>query len=118
MNTKIVFQYQLSLNAGQKYCRMLQGEQHSAILSTFIKLPFSTKIFVLSILSGPFRQVLLYYSWPLLVRQQNAIHLNCISPADRKWTEMVCCLGKSKMQDAFYLISYWKCVAKLISKLL
>ena len=30
---KIVFQDQLSLNAGQKYCRMLQGE-HSAILST------------------------------------------------------------------------------------
>ena len=27
----------LSLNAGQKYCRMLQGE-HSAILLTFIKL--------------------------------------------------------------------------------
>ena len=39
-NTKIGFHYQLSLNAGQKYCRMLQGE-HSAILSTFIKLPFS-----------------------------------------------------------------------------
>ena len=37
---------QLSLNAGQKYCRMLQGE-HSAILSTFIKLPFFIKIFVL-----------------------------------------------------------------------
>ena len=30
---------QLSLNAGQKYCRMLKGEP-SAILSTFIKLPF------------------------------------------------------------------------------
>ena len=36
---------QLSLNAGQKYCRM----EHSAILSTFIKLPFvNIKIFVLS----------------------------------------------------------------------
>ena len=44
------------LNAGQKYCRMLQGE-HSAILSTFIKLPFSIKTFVLSILSGPLRLV-------------------------------------------------------------
>ena len=32
---KMGFQYQLSLNAGQKYCRMLQGE-HSAILSTCI----------------------------------------------------------------------------------
>ena len=45
---KIGFQDQLSLNAGQKYCRMLQRE-HSAILSTFIKLPFVIKIFVLSI---------------------------------------------------------------------
>ena len=35
---KIGFQDQLSLNAGQKYCRMLQRE-HSAILWTFIKLP-------------------------------------------------------------------------------
>ena len=38
---------QLSLNAGQKYCRMLQGE-HSAILLTFIELPFVIKVFVLS----------------------------------------------------------------------
>ena len=45
---KIGFQDGLLLNAGQKYCRMLQGE-HSAILSTFIKLPFVVKIFVLSI---------------------------------------------------------------------
>ena len=42
------FSRELSLNAGQKYCRMLQGE-HSAILSTFIKLPFVIKSFVLSI---------------------------------------------------------------------
>ena len=40
---KIGLQEQLSLNAGQKYCRMLQME-HSAILSTFIKLPFVVKI--------------------------------------------------------------------------
>ena len=38
---------------------MLQAE-HSAILSTFIKLPFAIKIFVLSILSIRFTQVLLY----------------------------------------------------------
>ena len=50
---KIGFQDQLLLNAGQKYCRMLQGE-HSAILSTFIKLPFVIKIFVLSIFEWPF----------------------------------------------------------------
>ena len=59
MKTKIVFEDQFLLNAGQKYCRMLQGE-HSAILLTFIKLPFAIEIFVLSILSGRLRQVLLY----------------------------------------------------------
>ena len=58
-NTKIGFQYRILLNAGQKNCRMLQGE-HTAILSTFIKLPFSINTFVLSILSGHLRQVLLY----------------------------------------------------------
>ena len=36
---------QLFLNGGQKYCRMLQGE-HSAILSTLIKLSFVIKISV------------------------------------------------------------------------
>ena len=46
---KIGLQDQLSLNAGQKYCRMLQGE-HSAIILNFIKLPFVIEIFVLSIL--------------------------------------------------------------------
>ena len=46
--TQIGFQDQLSLNAGQKYCRMLQGE-HSAILLAFLKLPFVIKIFVSSI---------------------------------------------------------------------
>ena len=52
--TKIGFQDQLSLNAGQKYCRMLQAE-HSAILWTFIKLPFVIKIFVLSIFEWPLK---------------------------------------------------------------
>ena len=53
-NTKMDFQYQVSLNAGQKYCRILQGE-HSEILSTFIKLPFSIKTFVLSIFKWPLK---------------------------------------------------------------
>ena len=38
---------------GQKYCGMIQLE-HSAILSTFIKLTFAIKIFVLSIFKWPF----------------------------------------------------------------
>ena len=51
------FQDQLWLNAGQKYCRMLQGE-HSAILSSFIKLPFVIKILMFCLfLSGRFTQV-------------------------------------------------------------
>ena len=51
---KIGFKDQLLLNEGQKYRRMLQGE-HSAILSTFIKLPFAIKIFVLSIFEWPLK---------------------------------------------------------------
>ena len=50
---KIGFQDRLLLNAGQKYCRMLPLE-HSAILLTFIKLPFVLKIFVLSFFVWPF----------------------------------------------------------------
>ena len=51
--TKNGFQNWLSLNAGQKNCWMLQGE-HSAILSTFIKLPVVIKIFILSIFEWRF----------------------------------------------------------------
>ena len=54
MKTKIGFKDRLSLNAGQKYCRMLQAE-HSAILSTFIKLQFVMNIFVLSIFEWPLK---------------------------------------------------------------
>ena len=53
--TKIGFQNRLSFNAGQKYCRMLEGE-HSAILSTFIKLPFAIKNFVLSTFEWPLKK--------------------------------------------------------------
>ena len=55
--TKIVFQDQLSLSAGQMYCKMLPFKSkvlHSAILFTFIKLPFVIKIFALSIFEWPF----------------------------------------------------------------
>ena len=48
MKTEIGFHDRLSFNAGEKFCRMLRNE-HSAILSTFIKLPCVNKIFVLSI---------------------------------------------------------------------
>ena len=60
--TEIGFQDKLSLNVGQKYCRMLRWE-HSAILLTFLKLPFVFCLF----LSGRFTQVLMYllYGNPL-----------------------------------------------------
>ena len=57
---KIGFQDQLSLNAGHKYCRMPQGE-HSAMLLTFIKLPFVIKMSqgMDSVRQGSQRQMLL-----------------------------------------------------------
>ena len=51
--TKIGLKGQLSLNADKK---------HSAILLTFIKLPFINKFFVLSILSGLLRPYLLNFT--------------------------------------------------------
>ena len=51
---KVVFSDRFLLNEGQKFCRMFQWE-HSAILSTFIKLPFIIKIFVLPILEWPLK---------------------------------------------------------------
>ena len=45
---KTGFQDRLSLSAAQKYCRLLL-EEHSAMFSTFIKLPFVTKLVSLSI---------------------------------------------------------------------
>ena len=50
---KIGNQDLLSLNACQKYCRMPLGE-HSAILLSFIELPFVTEIFVLSVFEWQF----------------------------------------------------------------
>ena len=59
---KIGFQDRLAIIAGQKYCRMLQGE-HSAILLTCIKWLSVFKTFVLSFLSGRLRQVLQYFKY-------------------------------------------------------
>ena len=64
---KYGFQYQLSLNAGRKHCRMLQGE-HSAILSTFISLHFPLRPLFCLFLSGQLRQVLLYLNLKTLFR--------------------------------------------------
>ena len=76
-NAKLGLQYQLSNNGGKKYCRMLQGE-HSAILSTFIKLPFVFKTFVLSIFGQPlkagFTVLVSGFSEYKVLRLKNIIH--------------------------------------------
>ena len=66
------FQDQLSLNAGQKYCRMLLGE-HSAILLASIKLPFVIKIFVLSIFEWPFHTGFTVF-WLLMKQADQDFH--------------------------------------------
>ena len=53
---KIGFQEQLSLNAGQKYCRMLPLE-HSAILRASLSYQLSLRSLFYQILSGRFTQV-------------------------------------------------------------
>ena len=80
---QIGFQDQLSLNAGQKYCKMLQGE-HSAKLSTFINLPFAIKIFILSIFEWPFytgftELIIKYQLWKVMSGNKSVaaiIHIN------------------------------------------
>ena len=47
--------------------------EHSAILSTFIKLPFVIKIVVLSTFEWPFYTGLLYVVWILITHELNAI---------------------------------------------
>ena len=55
---KLSFKFSL-LNAGQKYCRMLQGE-HSAILLTFIKLSLALRPLFCPFVSGCVTRGLLY----------------------------------------------------------
>ena len=69
---QIGFLDQLSLNAGQKYCRMLQGD-HSAILSTFIKLPFVIKSIVLSIFEWPF-----YTGFTVPIKKRSKINVKAV----------------------------------------
>ena len=86
---KLDFQDRLSLNASQKYCRMLQGE-HSAIFSIFIKLPYVINIFVLSIferllkagftvLSVAMKKLQQIYSLGIVIFVLSVTsHINCI----------------------------------------
>ena len=67
----------LSLNAGQKYCRMLHGE-HPAILSTFVKLPLAIKIFVLSL-----------FEWSLKTGFTVIFHMSTPLDAGKMFVQMV-----------------------------
>ena len=70
-------------------------QEHSAILSTFIKLPFFNKIFVLSIFSGGFTQVLLYVisktcvKWPLSKRPKTGFQDQLLLNAGQKYCRML-----------------------------
>ena len=80
---KMGFQDQLSLNAGQKHCRMLQLE-HSAILLTCIELPHGFKTFVLTIFEWPLKTGFTVY--PVIKTGHTATptksQLNCVSLVD------------------------------------
>ena len=83
---KIGFQDQLALNAGQM--------EHSAILSTFIKLSFVIKTFVLS---GSFTQILLYLYFLAIALvisygSEEPAHLCSIT---RAFISALACPGKS-----------------------
>ena len=92
-NTKIGFQDGLSLNAGQKYSKMLQGE-HFAKLSTFIKLPFALRPLFCLFLSGRFRGFIVCifqnYNLSLIMRVLYLSHLAAIS---RETTGFEFCLN-------------------------
>ena len=74
-NTKIGFQDRLSLNADQKY---------SAILSTFIKLPFVFKIFVLSIFEWPLKTGFTVHVWWKITFELRFEKTNNVDP-DLPW---------------------------------
>ena len=70
-------------------CSPCKGE-HSAILLTFIKLPFVIKIFVLSILSVCLRQVLLYFHGNLTETEMKILFLSSVditNIVNRKWAQ-------------------------------
>ena len=73
------------------YCRMLQ-EEHSAILLTFIKLPFVIKIFVLSIFEWLFYSCFTVH--PNMVFKIMAILGSSLRLADR----LICVLSCRKSQ--------------------
>ena len=95
------FQDQLPLNAGQKYCRMLQGEHSASILQYFrpsLSYHLSLRSWFCLLFSGRFTKVLLYmfmsqklhwmmlascFSWPIYVWGDPKQHVNFTKPIIR-----------------------------------
>ena len=84
---------------------MLQGE-HSAILSTFIQLPFVIKIFVLSIFEWPFYTgftVQYYDSWlfvQVLIHRRDTEDLRLeVEDIERANLEIMADLFECKIED-------------------
>ena len=104
--TKNWFSDQLSLNAGQKYCKKLQVE-HSAILLTFIKLPLVIKIFVFVYLWVAVLHRCYCNTFPVLssFSSEGIIHLGLVSPATPHLKETYNSrpLVKSAYQKIFFL---------------
>ena len=100
-NTEIGFQDQLSLNAGQKYYRMLQ---HSTILSTFIKLPFVIKIFVLSIFEW------LFYTGFAVYNVNNSYSKSVCA-----YMSMCACnVIYGNCSDHWNCLNHWNCLANAV----
>ena len=90
--SNIVFKTNYRLMQVKSIAKYSKGE-HSATRSTFSKLPFVIKTFVLSILSGRFTQVLLYIANTILYFIIHCINIllvmhASISYATCAWQEM------------------------------
>ena len=84
--------------------------EHSAILSTFVKVPFVMKIFVLSILNGRLRQGLLYVGLCSNSEcgMQNAVVLNRLPISCAEFSSST----RKKFQNSRLLISSAAIIAR------
>ena len=74
--TKIGFQDRLSLNAGQKYCRMLQ-EGILQNLRPSLSYHLSSRPLICLFLSGSLRQALLYMDAVIIILKNETKQWNC-----------------------------------------
>ena len=77
--------------------------RYSAILSTFIKLPFVIKIFVLSIFEWRFTQVLLYF-----IKLQTVIKIFVLSILSGRFTQVLLCFIKPPFVIKIFVLSIFE----------